>query len=67
MLHEVESCDFGAGIVVERFSANGDDLINAAIRIAFDAEAGPRDVLVTAGGDSGRLESGFSVLDPARP
>lgn len=55
------SVSFGAGISVDDYSVDTDELITCDITIASDATIGNRDVSVTNGDGTGILVDGFSV------
>lgn len=55
------SLDFGEGVTVDAFSVDSDTQITCDITVDWDAAVGGREVMVTAGGESGTLSSGRFV------
>ena len=55
------ACDFGLGVIVERFVVKSDGLVEAKIAISSQASSGPRDVSLANPSGIGVLRSGFRV------
>ena len=61
-LDQVTSIDFGPGITVNSFQANGANQITATICIAGDAAAGAHDISIIAPGNTATKAGGFNVI-----